>query len=227
MEKIERLFAEKNYETLKVEIYKDTGYKNNPVKLRYLVSAFDYLRDYQGTIAAIELLKPLEPKTAYSMFINCEICLGTNADMALENVALYLSARVTEAEKNWAYFQKSLCLLAKNQKTQAIKLLEAIGDLQNETMAIERHFFLNNAKNLYGDARTEKERINELIIRARIEKNAPLARAARNNAIHANYGEAEYFASAVLAKYCGIAEEQSALLNRFGVGTDTIYYQII
>ncbi|AFM14041.1 hypothetical protein Turpa_3404 [Turneriella parva DSM 21527] len=83
MDKIKKLFTEKNYEAAIAEIYRDPDYKNNRLKLRYLVSALYYLRDYEGTIIAIQLLKPLEEKAAFSMLINTEICLGTNADAAL------------------------------------------------------------------------------------------------------------------------------------------------
>lgn len=48
MEILKRLFAEKNYEAVRAQIYQDPDYKNNALKLNYLASAFYCSRDYQG-----------------------------------------------------------------------------------------------------------------------------------------------------------------------------------
>jgi len=228
MDNLKKLFAEKNYEAVKAEIYKDPDYKSNALKLNYLASAFYYARDYQGAIATIQLLKPLvDTKTVYSMLIDTEICHGTKADSALEYISGYLREPITTAEKNWADFKRGLCLLAKNQKTEAIRVLETATPMDNETLEIERHFFLNNAKDAYGSGITENERINDAIIEARIERNALLAREARDRAVRAKYGEAEYFATAVLAKYCASAKDQLALRPKSGSVDEIIYYRII
>jgi hypothetical protein len=227
METLKRLFEEKNYEAVKAEIYSDPDYRNNAEKLRFLVSAYYYLRDFQGTVKAIEELKPFDAKTAYSMLINTEISLGFSADTALGYIDQYLKQDLTEAERAWAYFQRSLCYFAENRKQEAIEILNQTGLLHNAAMESERHFFLNNALDTYEGAITENEHINALIIKARIEKNAPLAREARNRAILANYGEAEYFATVVLGKYLGAAEEKLALREKFGAGEGTLYYRII
>ncbi|WP_041948637.1 hypothetical protein [Turneriella parva] len=131
------------------------------------------------------------------------------------------------AEKNWAFFQKGLCLLAKDRTPEAIELLSAAGSLENEAMEAERHFFLNNAKSIHQSAATENEKINGLIIEARITRNASLAREARGRAVISKYGEAEYFASVVLAKYLQIPEEKLALGKTFGDVEGTLYYRII
>ena len=227
MEKIKQLFIEQKYEELKAEIYQDSDFRQNPIKLRYLISAFYYSRDYQGTVSAIELLKPLEAKTAYSMLINTEVTLGASADLALGYIAQYLGQKMSGTEKNWAYFQKGLCFLAKNQKAEAVKILEKATPLESDIMEAERHFFLRNSQDRYGNASTDFEKINDLIIEARVNRDANLAKEARNKAVTANYGEAEYFATVILAKYLEAPEEKAVFNERFGHTTGTIYYQII
>ena len=227
MEKIKKLFAEQKYEALKTEIYRDADFRRNAVKLRYLISAFYYSRDYQGTMAAIELLKPLEVKTAYSMFINTEITLGSNPDAALGYIDQYLGQKMTKTEKNWAYFQKGLCYLAKDQKTEAVRILEAATPLESDIMEAERHFFLNNSRDKYDTAVTDFEKINDLLIEARINRNVTLAKEARSKAITANYGEAEYFSTVILSKYMEIPEDKLLLVEKFGSVAGTIYYRII
>jgi len=227
MDKIKKLFTEKHYEAVIAEIQRDFDYKNNRLKLRYLVSAFYYSRDYKGTINAIQLLKPLEEKAAFSMLINTEICLGSNADAALGYIDQYLGQDLTIAEKNWAHFQKGLCFLAKGRRSEAIELFIGAGSLENETMEAERHFFLNNAKNMHQSAANENEKINELIIEARMTANTALAKEALRRAAIAKYGEAEYFARVVLAKYMQIPEEKLALAKTFGDVEGTLYYRII
>lgn len=227
MEKIKQLFVEQKYDALKTEIYQDVDFSKNPVKLRYLISAFYYSRDYKGTMAAIELLKPLELKTAYSMHINTEISLGSSADAALGYIDLYLGQKMSGTERNWAHFQKGLCYLAKDQKQKAVEILEAATPLESDIIEAERHFFLNNSRDKYDTAVTDFEKINDLIIEARINKNVALANEARIKATNSNYGEAEYFSTVILAKYLDIPEDKLLLKQKFGSRAETIYYQII
>lgn len=227
MEKIRKLFAEAKYEEVKKEIYLDPGFQTNVVKLRYLISACFYSRDYKGSVAAIEMLQPIEPKIAYSMQISTEISLGSRAKRALEFIERYLNEDLLSSERNWAYFQKGLCYLGIDQKNDALRLLEKATPLENDTMEAERHFFLQNSQNKYQGGSTALEKINEMIIESRVNQNAPLAKEARMKAKAANYGEGEYFAAVVLAKYFDLSEERQYFGQKFGRTEKSIYYGII
>ena len=227
MEKIKKLFAEAKYEEVKKEINQDPDFRTNVVKLRYLISARFYSRDYKGSVAAIEMLQPLEPKIAYSMQISTEISLGSRAKRALEFIERYLNEDLLSSEKNWACFQKGLCYLGIDQKNDAIRLLENATPLENDAMEAERHFFLQNCQNKYQGGSTALEKINEMIIESRVSQNAPLAKEARLKAKAANYSEGEYFATVILTKYFDLPEERQYFERKFGKTEKSIYYGII
>lgn len=226
VDQLKHYFEIKDFEGLKTEIYRHSDYQYDLRKLSYLVSAFYYSSDFDGAIASIALIQKISPKIAYSMLIDTHICIGTDEDAAMGCVEAFLAEEISEEERHWAYFKLGQCHLAKGSRKIAAEYFEKADLRYSNSLSLEKHFFINNMLSDYHNGSGEGEKINCMIIRSRVEADAGIAKDSISEARRLNYGEGEYFASVVLAKYL---KDDSEFRRIKGVSSNknTIYFRLI
>ena len=111
MQELKKLFKNKDYNAIIGLIEEDSDYRKNLYKLQYLVSAYYYLGNFEGSIEGIKLLETFDLKMAYSMYIDAHISLGTDGHQAMKCIERYLEFDLNDKEKNWQLFKKGQCLI--------------------------------------------------------------------------------------------------------------------